>query len=133
LLFGVGVYHFKSSQLLPLVHSHIQITFKTGTKSAVGGIKLVAANPQVGKNAVYLSYFMQPQKTLQVPEIVLNKNDTIIIGHIITGICILVKNNQPPFGVKQFQYFQGMSTATKGTINIHPIGANAQSVDHFLQ
>jgi hypothetical protein len=62
----------------------------------------VAANAQVGENAIDLRYFMQPAEPLQVPEIVLNKNDTIIIGHIFPGICILVKNDQPPFGVKPF-------------------------------
>jgi hypothetical protein len=118
---------------LPLVHAHVEVAFETGTEAAVGGIELVAANSQVGHNAIYLGYFMQAEEPLQVPEIVRNKNDTIIIGHIFPGICILVKNNHTPFSVKKFKYFQGMAAATKGTINLHPIGADAQSVDHLLQ
>jgi hypothetical protein len=68
-----------------------------------------------------------------VPEIVRNKYDTIIIGHIFPGICILIKNNHTPFSVKVFKYFQGMAAAAKGTINIHPVWANVQSVDHLVQ
>jgi hypothetical protein len=120
--------------LLPLVHTHIEIAFETGAKPAAGGIELVAANTEVGHNAINLGYFVQPAEPLQVPEVVLNKNDTVfIIGHILPGICILVENNDPPFGIKVFQNFQGMSATTKGTINIYPVGSNVQSVDHFMQ
>jgi hypothetical protein len=133
LLFGVGVHHFKGGQLLPLVHTHIEVAFKTGAETPVGGIELVTANAEVGQNAINLGYFVQSAKPLQMPEIVRNKNDTIIIGHIIPGICILVKNNHPPIGIEVFQNFQGMSAAAKGTINIHPFRANMQTVDHLLQ
>jgi hypothetical protein len=107
-----------------LVHSHIQVAFETGAEPAVGGIELVTANPQIGQNAIYLGYFVQPAKPLQMPEIVRNENDTIISWHIFPGICILVKNNHSPIGIELFENFQGMPAATKGTINIHPIGAD---------
>ncbi len=79
---------------LPAIHPHIQVCIKAGGESSFRFIKLITGHAEICKNTIHLRIFMQPQKTLQVTEILSNKYYPVIRRHIRFSIFILIKNNE---------------------------------------
>ena len=121
LQFIIGVYHIKSRQALPLIHTHIQRCIKAGRKTPFRFIKLVAAYPEVRHDPIHCMQFVQPEKPRQVTKIMRYKNHPFIIGQIPFRIFILVKSDQSSILTQFFKNSFGMTSSSECAIDINSL------------
>ncbi len=99
------VEHFIGTALFPAVHAHIEPGIKTQRKATFCAVKLVAAYAEVGQYAVYFFDAQPKEPVLHVPEILPDKNQAVVVRHILQRIRILVKSHQLSAFTEVFQYF----------------------------
>ncbi len=129
----VRIQHVGCRWSIQRVHPHIQFGLEAVAESALGGVQLVAAHPEIGEDAIHRTgpHHFGAQLAFQKPEIGVHKLEAGVLGksrllRIALRIFILVKSKQAAFAAQLFQYFPGMAAAAKSGIHVRPFGANAE-------
>lgn len=114
-----------------LIHPHIQHAFQPVGKSAMRRIYLVRRDAQVSQDTIGFIYSMNPQHFFQVSEILIDKNQPLIMHHILLRFLILIKSEQ--LSIAQFlQDRPAVPSASIGCIHINTTRPDLQPF-HGLQ
>src|SRR4030095_11710235 len=79
----IRVHYVLCSKCSTLVHAHVKRSFEAEGKSTLRRIHLVRGDAEVGQYAISFLHSMSPQHSFQVPEILIDKNKTVIINCIL--------------------------------------------------
>ena len=89
-------------------------------------------NAQVGNDAVNLSTVIELDEILEVPEILRDESETLVVKGIGGGIFVLVEGVEMP-RCQPFQDGPRMASTTKSDIGIHAFGVDVQAPDALAQ
>ena len=90
----VAVHHFFGGKWWLPAHPHIKLRVKTDGKAPLGLVKLVRRYAQIGKNTINRDSMVEAAEIFKVSEVLVYKNKTLVIDHILLRIRVLVKGQQ---------------------------------------
>jgi len=93
----------------------------------------VTAHPEIRQDPVHPVDHVNPKKSLEVTEVLGDKENPLVIGQVTGRVGILVKSDQPAIRTQPGEYRPGMTSAPEGAVDIGPVGSDIQPRDGFLQ
>ena len=102
---------------------------------------MVERHPEVGKNAVYGVRAVEAQEVAQETEVAKHGGECRVAGEVGVGSgpvyrgTVLVETQQPTSfrPVESGEDCAGMTSTSKGAVDIHPFGAQIKSVERLAE